>query len=310
MKNYRIGNTLTIKWTLKQPDGTAYELNAGKVKLFAATPNHRFEVTDFTVSSNVITWRFDGDKQKYPGPYTLTLEENRGEVDMVTVDFCNVFGLVEYSCLAGGTDTPGVTVEAVEISSEVSMSQIGLSPEVKALIEELISGFVGQKTTDGGEIFNDYENNQATGLHSHAEGGSTKASNSFAHAEGGFSEASGTHAHVEGLYTKAAGPSTHSEGTYTLAQNPNEHAQGSWNKSNTGETDAEKTVHSVGIGASGSRKNAVEVMVNGDMYIIGAGGYDGTNPGTGKTIQTVLTELNNTLGDISTILDNINGEVA
>lgn len=141
MKNYRIGNTLTIKWTLMQADGSAYVLSAGKVELFASTPNHRFQVDDFSVESNVLTWRFDGDTQKYPGPYTLTLVENRGEVDMMTVDFCEAFGLVKYSCLAGGTDTPGVTTEAIELSSEVSMSQIGLSPEVEEAIRNSVADY-------------------------------------------------------------------------------------------------------------------------------------------------------------------------
>ncbi len=141
MKNYRIGNTLTVKWTIKQADGTAYVLNPEKVELFASTPNHRFEIMDFTVDSNVVTWRFDGVAQKYPGPYTLTLVENRGGVDMMTVDFCEAFGLVKYSCLAGGTDTPGVTTEAVDISSEVSMSQIGLSPEVEEAIRDSVADY-------------------------------------------------------------------------------------------------------------------------------------------------------------------------
>ena len=118
MKNYRIGNSLTIKWTLTQTDGSAYMLSAGNVELFASVPNHRFQVTDFIVSGNVLTWRFDGHDQKYPGPYTLTLVENRGEVDMVTIDFCEAFGLVSYSCLAGGNDSPGVTTESI---GELSM---------------------------------------------------------------------------------------------------------------------------------------------------------------------------------------------
>ena len=141
MKNYRIGNTLTIKWTLTQTDGTAYLLSENNVELWVSVPNHRFQVTDFTVDDNVVTWRFDGNIQKYPGPYTLTLVENRGEVDMMTVDFCEAFGLVKYSCLSGGTDTPGVVTESVELSSAVSMSQIGLSPEVEDVIRDSIADY-------------------------------------------------------------------------------------------------------------------------------------------------------------------------
>jgi hypothetical protein len=38
------------------------------------------------------------------------------------------------------------------------------------------------------------------------------------------------------------------------------------------------TIHSVGIGTSeDDRKNAHEIMKNGDHYIYGIGGYDGAN---------------------------------
>lgn len=94
-----------------------------------------------------------------------------------------------------------------------------------------------------GEIFNDYENNKATGTYSHAEGQSTFAFNMNAHAEGYNTIAYGTnshaegcgsqtfgvtyvdgqhdnykvgdHAHAEGYYTKAVGTASHTEGYYT-----------------------------------------------------------------------------------------------
>ena len=38
------------------------------------------------------------------------------------------------------------------------------------------------------------------------------------------------------------------------------------------------TTFSYGIGTSDSvRKNAIEIMENGEIYIIGVGGYNGTN---------------------------------
>ena len=45
---------------------------------------------------------------------------------------------------------------------------------------------VGQKTADGGEIFNDYENNVASGKHSRAEGSGTKASSNYQHVQGKY----------------------------------------------------------------------------------------------------------------------------
>ena len=106
----------------------------------------------------------------------------------------------------------------------------------------------------GAEIFNDYENNIATGNYSHAEGentvasgyashtegyntfasswnthaegNSTKATNSNAHAEGQESVASGDTSHAEGRNTKASGNYSHAEGYYTEAGNYS-HSEGS-----------------------------------------------------------------------------------
>lgn len=52
---------------------------------------------------------------------------------------------------------------------------------------------------------------------------------------------------------------------------------------------AARTQHSIGIGSSDTdRKNAVEVMDNGDVYIKDVGGYDGTNAIQAKPIQEVF----------------------
>ena len=85
---------------------------------------------------------------------------------------------------------------------------------------------VGQKTTEGGEIFNDYENNTASGKSSHAEGYDTTASNDYAHAEGVNSVASGFASHAEGSDAKAIGVTAHAEGYYSEASGDAAHAEG------------------------------------------------------------------------------------
>ena len=138
------------------------------------------------------------------------------------------------------------------------------------------------------EIFNNYTNNQATGKWSHAEGCETIADGDYSHAEGFATAANGYSSHAEGSSTTAAGANSHAEGNNTQAQNDVEHAEGSYNKSNA------TTRHSVGIGTSDDdRKNAFEIMANGDIYVYGVGGYDGTNAlsADSKTLQTVLAEL-------------------
>lgn len=126
----------------------------------------------------------------------------------------------------------------------------------------------------------------ASGDSSHAEGHSTKATGESSHAEGHTTTASGVSSHAEGYSTTAIGESSHAEGKNTKTSNLAEHAEGKYNKSNSG------TISSIGIGSSNSdRKNAFEVMDNGDIYVYGLGGYDGTNAGTSgiKTLQQILT---------------------
>lgn len=154
----------------------------------------------------------------------------------------------------------------------------------------------------------------ASGRASHAEGvaeneGYITASGAGSHAEGSADEfniiASGEGSHAEG-YTSwideyagnivASGFGSHAEGIATLAQSDGEHAEGRWNVSHIktdGDTEAEDragtTQHSVGVGSYNSRKNAFEIMQNGDTYIKGVGTYDGTNPTSGTNdVATVI----------------------
>ena len=112
------------------------------------------------------------------------------------------------------------------------------------------------------------------------------------HVEGLETAASGNYSHAEGEDTTASGDYSHAEGYGTITNNAAEHAQGQFNKSNTDSSlfgDAGNTIHSIGIGTGAStRKNAVEVMQNGDMYINGIGNYDGSNFIDASTLQEVV----------------------
>ena len=138
-------------------------------------------------------------------------------------------------------------------------------------------------------------NTRATDHGSHAEGQSTIAKGHESHAEGQSTIAKGPESHAEGYYTRALGWCSHSEGQCTRATNQSEHAEGAFNVSNPG------TRSSIGIGTSNNdRKNAFEVMKNGDIYVYGLGNYDGTNPGIenadgvkGKPLQTAISNNTN-----------------
>ena len=135
---------------------------------------------------------------------------------------------------------------------------------------------------------------EAEGYAGHAEGQETYAKGSISHSEGWKTQANGAQSHAEGYLSKTSAAYAHAEGEDTRAFNEAEHAEGAYNKSNTGNSIAQKTRHSVGIGTSTTRKNAFEIMQNGDIYILNLGGYDGTNAGQSgvKTLQTLLSSLN------------------
>ena len=129
----------------------------------------------------------------------------------------------------------------------------------------------------------------AEGDYSVAEGEMSKTIKSSTSVEG-YNEAKG--AHAEGGNTMAGGDYSHTEGNSTVANNPYEHAEGHFNISHSEGTtypNAKNTIHSVGIGSNiTNRKNAEEIMQNGDKYVIGVGGFDGTNPYTSHTVQEAI----------------------
>lgn len=129
------------------------------------------------------------------------------------------------------------------------------------------------------------------GEYSHAEGSSVSYGKG-SHSEGFLSSANGEYSHAEGFESKSNGKYSHAEGRGTLTTNYYEHAQGRYNKSN------EQTLHSIGIGIDSiRRRNAQEVMLDGEFYVYGIGNYDGTNPTESQTLQTVI---NNNLDIVNT----------
>ena len=114
----------------------------------------------------------------------------------------------------------------------------------------------------------------------------------------------------------ASGMYSHTEGILTQAFNEGEHANGLYNLSNVNvsmENDTStSTLFTIGCGdiyeTDSShwleRKNAVEVMRNGAVYITGIGGYNGTNPGYGNS-STLQEVVNNSGGGASDFMTSI-----
>ena len=93
------------------------------------------------------------------------------------------------------------------------------------------------------------------------------------------------------------------KGGYNQISNEHEVAIGKYNKS-----DSEDIIYSVGIGTSDVRKNAHEILQNGKHYILGIGGYDGTNTNDANDLSEEINRIisnTNKIDDLkNAIIDN------
>ena len=110
-------------------------------------------------------------------------------------------------------------------NTTIAVNQLGILTSTNGTAWNFTPIFIGF-SKGGGEVFNDYDNNTATGNNSHAEGAKTNASGDNSHAEGNGGTATGTNSHVEGLETNTEGANSHAEGQLTTASGVNSHAEG------------------------------------------------------------------------------------
>lgn len=167
----------------------------------------------------------------------------------------------------------------------------GVSPNTDSGLAPLLTP---DTTTEGAYSHAEGQYTSAKSNSSHAEGILTNTNGVASHVEGYWSQTNGNYSHAEGHQTIATGESSHTEGNNTIANNANEHAEGQYNVSTqTSSTfgDPGNTISSIGIGTATTRKNAIEVMQNGDVYILGIGGYDGTNASSAQSLQAVISSL-------------------
>lgn len=74
-------------------------------------------------------------------------------------------------------------------------------------------------------------------------------------------------------------------------------------------TSSKATLFSVGNGSDNVRKNAFEIKANGDTYINGVGGYDGTNSEEATSIADELQGIRDNIGEITSIDEALDNKV-
>lgn len=110
-------------------------------------------------------------------------------------------------------------------NTAITVNQLGILTSTNGAAWNFTPIFIGV-SKGGGEVFNDYDNNTAVGVNSHAEGQETEAVGVNSHAEGFQTHANKDNSHAEGRITVANGNASHAEGDETQASGKWSHAEG------------------------------------------------------------------------------------
>ena len=179
-------------------------------------------------------------------------------------------------------------------NTAITVNRLGILTSTNGTAWNFTPIFIGV-SKGGGEVFNDYGNNTAAGVNSHAEGQETEAAgnNSHAeglqthankansHAEGRVTVADGVASHAEGDETHASGDSSHAEGQKTVASGLNSHTEGSNTKATNSNSHAEGQLTSArGIN---SHAEGLNTLAKGDNSH--AEGNNGVATGTNSHIE-------------------------
>lgn len=129
----------------------------------------------------------------------------------------------------------GDKIKDIEENGIAKINDVNVVGELDSVDDLKIAGkVITYDSGNIGEIFNDYENNDAYGIYSHAEGINTCAKGDYSHSEGFETYAAGRASHAEGSNAVAYGMHSHAEGSSSTFGNVS-HAEGSWTK--TGHSD-------------------------------------------------------------------------
>ena len=153
-------------------------------------------------------------------------------------------------------------------NTAITVNQLGILTSTNGTAWNFTPIFIGV-SKGGGEVFNDYVNNEATENYSHAEGNATKANGYSSHAEGTKGIATGAESHVEGYVCQALGTHSHAEGGGTISKGQDSHAEGNKTTANGQNSHAEGQLNNasgVNSHAEGQETEAVGVNSHSEGY--------------------------------------------
>lgn len=137
MARYRIGNDMTILWSINDRNGAALPLDDKEVHLYYTCERGRYEADIEIQDGNVVIWHFYGRQQRALGSYTLTLEilQSQGKRS-IKKDICNAFVLVGKECEEKYSKGEAHINEGGEITLVTDLDIYRISPVIPYIKEE------------------------------------------------------------------------------------------------------------------------------------------------------------------------------
>ena len=173
-------------------------------------------------------------------------------------------------------------------NTTITVNQLGILTSTNGTAWNFTPIFIGV-SKGGGEVFNDYVNNTAGGVNSHAEGQETKAVGDYSHAEGFQTHANKNNSHAEGRITVADGGASHAEGGETQAAGDYSHAEGYSTRATKSNSHAE----GYQSGAFGVNSHAEGLRTNASGVNSHAEGQETESVGVNSHAEGFKTHANN-----------------
>lgn len=121
----RQGNDIRLRWAIiNKETSEPYDLTGRDIQLWMTSRLARFQVEDFDIRENVISWTFFGKDQSRTGIYNAVLIENCGVAGMHAVDIEAAVEIVEHTWQAESNNdgaATGIDVEGIDLESQIDL---------------------------------------------------------------------------------------------------------------------------------------------------------------------------------------------
>lgn len=261
----------------KQPTQESLEygelaVNNSKEMSFISTKNSSDEVVRFSEDKTLVDWM----ERKTVFPYTAVIDNVDLDANKSNIEFKMNQLVAKNTPHYNDVNHEGGVGFAIDMSR---YAMIGANPSFKTIsattIYRVTSDNISGNTVDNAleEVYTrskvtSMEENNLLKFFQDGNEISSISLSSLSPIKGGDGNNSSV---VIGDTQKANGDYSFAEGQNTIANNRSEHAMGEFNESNKASDtfgDSGNTLFSIGNGTSATnRKNALEVMQNGDIYI-------------------------------------------